>query len=140
MFAWIPRSGTPVAVMHAIEPGPWRQWPAEWNREIYSSWQTLEATIAKLIKGKRVAMEYSAGDAVPYLDRIPAGVIEMVRAAGAEVVTSGHLVSRFYAIWTAENVASHVRVGGNHRDDRARRVQGRSASGRARPLRRRSTR
>jgi Xaa-Pro dipeptidase len=120
MFAWIPRSGTPVAVMHAIEPGPWRNWPKEWDREIYSSWKTLEGTLGKLIKGKRVAMEYSAGDAVPYLDRIPAGVIEMVRAAGAEVVTSGHLVSRFYAVWTVENIAAHERaaeiIGGVARD------------------------
>jgi Xaa-Pro dipeptidase len=110
MFAWIPRTGTPVAVMHAIEPGPWRHWPKEWSREIYSSWKTLEATLANLIKGKRVAMEYSAGDAVPYLDRIPAGVLEMVRAAGAEVVTSGQLVSRFYAVWTPDNIASHTRA------------------------------
>ena len=110
MFAWIPRTGTPVAVMHAIEPGPWRQWPAEWDREIYSSWKTLEATLGKLLKGKRIAMEYSAGDAVPYLDRIPAGVIEMVRAAGAEVVSSGQLVSRFYAAWTADDIAAHERA------------------------------
>ena len=110
MFAWIPRSGTPVAIVHAIEPGPWRHWPKEWDRQIYSSWKTLESTLATLIKGKRIAMEYSAGDAVPYLDRIPAGVIEMVRAAGAEVVTSGELVSRFYAVWTPENIAAHVRA------------------------------
>ena len=110
MFAWIPASGTPVAVVHAIEPGPWRHWPKEWKREVYSSWRTLESTLATLVRGKRVAMEYSAGDAVPYLDRIPAGVIEMVRTAGAEVVTSGELVSRFYAVWTAEDVAAHVRA------------------------------
>ena len=110
MFAWIPREGTPVAVQHAIEPGPWRHWPVEWNREIYSSWKTLEATLAKLIKGKRIAMEYSPGDAVPYLDRIPAGVLEMVRAAGAEVAGSGALVSQFYAVWTPENIASHDRA------------------------------
>ena len=110
MFAWIPRSGTPVAIMHAIEPGPWRHWPKEWSREVYSSWRTLESTLATLIRGKRVAMEYSAGDAVPYLDRVPAGVIEMVRAAGAEVVTSGELVSRFYAVWSAEDIAAHVRA------------------------------
>jgi Xaa-Pro aminopeptidase len=110
MFAWIPRKGTPVAVQHAIEPGPWRHWPAEWNKEIYSSWKTLEGTLATLIKGKRIAMEYSAGDAVPYLDRIPAGVIEMVRAAGADIVSSGHLVSKFYAVWTPENIASHERA------------------------------
>jgi Xaa-Pro aminopeptidase len=109
MFAWIPRDGTPVAIQHAIEPGPWRHWPKEWEREIYSSWKTLEGTLGKLIKGKRIAMEYSAGDAVPYLDRIPAGVIEMVRTAGADVVSSGHLVTRFYAVWTPENIAAHNR-------------------------------
>ena len=110
MFAWIPREGTPVAVQHAIEPGPWRNWPSEWSREIYSSWKTLEGTLGKLLKGKRIAMEYSPGDAVPYLDRIPAGVIEMVRAAGADVVGSGQLVSQFYAVWTPENIASHERA------------------------------
>lgn len=110
MFAWIPRQGTPVAVQHAIEPGPWRHWPKEWNREIYSSWRSLEGTLARLVDGKRVAMEYSPGDAVPYLDRIPAGVIEMVRAAGAEVVSSGQLVTQFYAVWTPENIAAHERA------------------------------
>jgi Xaa-Pro dipeptidase len=110
MFGWIPTTGTPVAVVHAIEPGPWRHWPKEWKREVYSSWRTLESTVAMLVRGKRVAMEYSAGDAVPYLDRVPAGVIEMVRAAGAEVVTSGELVSRFYAVWTADDIAAHVRA------------------------------
>src|SRR4051794_4324094 len=58
IFAWIPTKGTPVAIMHAIEPGPWRNWPAEWSREIYSGWQTLEATLGRLINGKRIAMEY----------------------------------------------------------------------------------
>src|SRR5437773_1943420 len=62
MFAWIPAEGTPTALQHAIEPGPWRHWPKEWHRDVYSSWKTLEGSLAKLIKGKRVAMEYSAGD------------------------------------------------------------------------------
>jgi Xaa-Pro dipeptidase len=53
-------------------------------------------------------MEYSKGDAVPYLDRVPAGVIEMVREAGATVVSSSELVSRFYASWNAEHIASHL--------------------------------
>jgi Xaa-Pro aminopeptidase len=55
-------------------------------------------------------MEYSPGDAVPYLDRVPAGVIEMVRAAGATVVSSSDLVSTFYAVWNEENRASHERA------------------------------
>jgi len=110
VFAYVPREGRPVAVTHAIEQGPWSRWPAAWGRETYSSWRTLEATLAGLVKGKRVAMEYSPGDAVPYLDRIPAGVLEMVRAAGAEVTSSGELVSRFYAVWTPEQLAAHRRA------------------------------
>lgn len=109
-FAWVPTRGTPVAFTHAIEPGPWQHWPESWQRETYSSWKSLESLLARYVAKKRVAMEYSPGDAVPYLDRIPAGVIEMVRATGADVVSSGELVSRFYAVWSDRDIASHERA------------------------------
>lgn len=110
IFAFIPRSGAPVAITHNIEQGAWRDWPERWKRERYSTWNTLEDTLRRLVHGKRVAMEYSPGDAVPYLDRVPAGVLEMVRAAGAQVVSSAELVTKFYAVWTAEHLASHLRA------------------------------
>src|SRR5690242_7621128 len=110
VFALIPREGVPKAITHNIEQGPWRDWPKAWGRERYSTWRELEKHLASLVKGKRVAMEYSAGDAVPYLDRIPAGVLEMVRAAGAEVASSADLVSRFYATWKDEELAAHQRA------------------------------
>lgn len=109
-FAFVPTRGTPVALMHAIEQGPWRHWPRQWSSEIYASWRSLESLLAKHVSGKRVVMEYSSGDAVPYLDRVPAGVIEMVREAGATVASSGELVTRFYATWNAEHIASHERA------------------------------
>ncbi len=113
IFVWIPREGVPSALGHAIEPGPWRTWPSAWRHDAYSSWRELERAVGSMVQGKRIAMEYSAGDAVPYLDRVPAGVLEMVRAAGArEVVSSGALVTRFVASWTAEHVASHRRAAG----------------------------
>jgi Xaa-Pro dipeptidase len=111
VFAWVPREGEPVAVTHAIEQKQWDAWPAAWGREVYSAWRTLEATLARIVKGKRVAMEYSPGDAVPYVDWVPAGVLDMVRAAGAaEVVSSGDLVSRYYAVWTDDDRRSHERT------------------------------
>jgi Xaa-Pro dipeptidase len=109
-FVYIPRSGPPVAITHAIEQGPWLGWPARWRKEKYSSWRALESLVAGLVNGKRVAMEYSPGDAVPYLDRVPAGVIEMVRSAGATVVSSAELVSAFYAVWSDDQRASHERA------------------------------
>jgi Xaa-Pro dipeptidase len=111
IFVWIPRTGVPHALGHAIEPGPWHAWPTEWRKDIYSSWRSLEAMIGEMVRGQRIAMEYSAGDAVPYLDRVPAGVIEMVRAAGATAIeSSGALVTQFMASWTEAHIASHVRA------------------------------
>jgi Xaa-Pro aminopeptidase len=109
-FCYIPREGDPVAITHAIEQGPWESWPAGWTKRVYSSWRDLEAFLGEVVKGKKVAMEYSPGDAVPYLDRIPAGVVEMVRNAGAEVVTSADLVTRIYAVWTPAHLEAHKRA------------------------------
>lgn len=110
IFVYVPRRGMPTAVTHAIEQGPWRRWPETWGRVVYSGWRELESALATLVRGHRIAMEYSPGDAVPYVDRVPAGVIEMVRQAGAVVVTSGELVSRFFAGWDAGNTAAHRRA------------------------------
>jgi len=110
IFVLVPRKGLPTAITHAIEQAPWKHWPVEWPKEQYSSWRTLEEQLAKLVKGRKLAMEYSPGDAVPYLDRVPAGVLEMVKAAGARVVTSGELVTRFYAAWSNGHVDSHRRA------------------------------
>src|ERR671914_1541669 len=79
IFVLVPRSGVPVAITHAIEQGPWRAWPAEWRKERYSSWRTLESLLASAGRGRRVALGDLPGDAVPYLDRVPAGVLGVVR-------------------------------------------------------------
>jgi Xaa-Pro aminopeptidase len=109
-FAWIPADGTPVALAHAIERHLWRRWPAEWETRVYSGWAELEATLASLVGGRTVAMEYSPGNAVPYVDRIPAGVLEMVRAAGATVTSSAALVTRFAAALDDDALAGHARA------------------------------
>lgn len=110
VFVWVPRAGAPTAVTHAIEQAPWAAWPAGWGRVVYSGWAELEAALGTLVAGRRAAMEYSPGDAVPYVDRVPAGVLEMVRAAGAEVSTSAELVSRLFAAWTPAQLAAHRRA------------------------------
>jgi Xaa-Pro dipeptidase len=107
-FVLVPRDGAPVALTHGIEQLPWLGWP--WRKEVYVGWRPLEEKLKPLVGGKRVAMEISEGDAVPAMDLVPFGVIELVRAAGAKVVTSGDLVSRFYARWSDYDLASHRRA------------------------------
>jgi Xaa-Pro aminopeptidase len=110
IFVWIPRDGTPTAITHAIEPGPWTRWPRKWGQLVYSTWRELEAALTPLVRGKQIAMEYSPGDAVPVLDRVPGGVLDLVRQAGATVLSSGDLVTQFYALWDAGQLASHRRA------------------------------
>lgn len=108
-FYLIPRQGEPVAILHVIEPHALKGAPG--RSLLYRSWRDLEAHLAAQLKGfKRVAMEYSPGAAIPYVGRVDAGTLEMVRAAGPEVVTSAELVQAFEARWTPEQKQLHDRA------------------------------
>lgn len=103
----IPASGAPRGLVHAIERHNLDGLPGD--KRPYSGRQQLETGLRDLLKGvKRVAMEYSPGNNIPYLSRVDAGTIETVRQLGAEVVSSGDLVQRFEAIWTDEVYQTHV--------------------------------
>jgi len=105
IFVLPPADGDPVAVAHRIELQPLENFP---GRIIpYSRWEELHAALGSLVKGRTLAMEISPEDAVPYLDRVPYGVVELVRRLGGTVVPSGGLVSRFAARWTAEEMEDH---------------------------------
>jgi Xaa-Pro dipeptidase len=108
-FYLIPAQGEPVAILHVIEPHATRGAPGK--TVLYRSWKELEALLREHLAGKRrVAMEYSPGAAIPYVSRVDAGTIEMVRAAGPEVVSSADLVQLFEAVWTTEQKALHDRA------------------------------
>ncbi|HEX6694099.1 MAG TPA: Xaa-Pro peptidase family protein [Longimicrobiales bacterium] len=108
-FVVIPRTGDPVVLAHGIEEAPWAKWP--WKKTVYVGWKPLEEKLNAALGGmKRVAMEYSDGDAVPAVDYIPAGVADLVRASGVQIVSSGDLVTRFYSRWNDEDLASHRRA------------------------------
>jgi Xaa-Pro aminopeptidase len=105
LFVLLPRQGEPVAVAHRIELAPVADFP---GRVLpYSRWEELHAALGAVVVGKRLAMEVSPEDAVPYLDRVPAGVVELLRRLGATIVPSGPLVSRFASAWTAAEAADH---------------------------------
>ena len=106
LFVWIPRGGEPVAVAHRIELGPMRDFP---GRVLpYSRWQELHDALRSVVNGKTAAMEVSTLDAVPYLDRVPWGVVELLKSLGATVISSAGLVTRFASLWSAEETRGHV--------------------------------
>jgi Xaa-Pro dipeptidase len=105
LFVLLPREGEPVAVAHKIELQAMENFP---GRVLpYARWSELHEILRSLVGGRKVAMEISPEDAVPYLDRIPYGVVELLRRAGADVVPSGALVSRFAASWSQSEADDH---------------------------------
>jgi Xaa-Pro aminopeptidase len=102
----IPASGEPRGLVHAIERHNLDALPGD--KRPYAGRDRLEEGLRGLLKGvKRVAMEYSPGNNIPYISRVDAGTIESVRELGVEVVSSGDLVQRFEAVWSAEALSTH---------------------------------
>jgi Xaa-Pro aminopeptidase len=106
-FVWVPREGEITAIIHRIEMQPWLDFPGKVIP--FARHAELHEALRTTLSGKRAAMEISPRDAVPYLDRIPYGVIELLQSLGVRVVPSGGLVTRFAATWSAEEAASHRR-------------------------------
>lgn len=105
LFVLFPRQGEPVAVAHRIELQGLEGFP---GRVIpYARWSELHAALGLLVAGRTLAMEISPEDAVPYLDRVPFGVVELLRRLGATIVPSGSLVSRFAARWSPSEADDH---------------------------------
>jgi Xaa-Pro aminopeptidase len=106
-FYFIPAHGEPRKLVHRIEPHALDHLPGP--QQIYLRWQELEAGVQSLLAGvRRVAMEYVPRNANPYVSRVDAGTIELVRAQGVEVVPSGDLVQLFEACWDDDQWAMHL--------------------------------
>ncbi|HVG20483.1 MAG TPA: M24 family metallopeptidase [Blastocatellia bacterium] len=110
-FYLIPQSGEPTKIVHSIERDAIDHLPGK--KLIYLPWQQLhehlKGSLAALTgaRGPRVAMQYSPDAAIPYLSRVDAGTIELIRSFGVEIVSSANLVQQFESAWGDEQLAMH---------------------------------
>jgi hypothetical protein len=105
-FYWIPVQGEPVKIVHRIESHILDHFPG--RNAVYSSWQELEGLLAEVLKGaKNVAMEYSPRNAIPYISKVDAGTIEVIRDLGIHVVTSANILQKYTAVCNDEQQKSH---------------------------------
>jgi len=107
-FVLLPRSGRPLAVAHRIELASFDGFPGDVRP--YAAWRELHAVLGPVVAGKTLAMEVSPRDGVPYLDRVPHGVVQLLEGFGARVVPSAPLVTRFAARWSAQELVGHRRA------------------------------
>lgn len=105
-FYWIPAQGMPIKIVHCIEPDVFHHLPGE--ARSYLAWQDLHAALRKtLCRVRRAAMEYSPFQAIPTLSRVDAGLVDLIRSFGVEVVSSGSLLQYGTCILDAHQLLSH---------------------------------
>lgn len=105
-FYWIPAQGDLVKIVHAIE-NPLKNLPGKTLK--FSGWQQLEQHLATVLRGcKRVAMEYSPRNAIPYVSKVDAGTVDIVRAFGIDVVSSCDILQQFMNVLSPKQLEMHV--------------------------------
>lgn len=109
-YYWIPASGEPRKLQHAIEPHTLAHLPGE--SVSYLSYTSLRERLGELLDGAgRVAMEYSPDGLIPTVSWVDAGTIELIRKLGVEVVSSAELIQYFEATLSDDQIESHLRAG-----------------------------
>src|SRR5438067_1958141 len=110
-FYFVPASGEPVKVVQSIEQFKLDSLPG--RKVVFRGWQELHDRLREVLgEGKesksRIAMQYSPMNDIPYLSRVDAGTIELIRSLGGEPVTSAELVQRFEAVFSPSQHQMHV--------------------------------
>jgi Xaa-Pro dipeptidase len=109
-YCYVPKSGAPRKLVHAIESRALAALPG--TTALYHSRATLESALRTLLRGaKTVAMQYSPRNNLPTISLVDAGTVELVRSCGVKVVSSAELVQRLFNTVDAAGFASHVRAG-----------------------------
>jgi Xaa-Pro dipeptidase len=108
-FYVVPANGEPVKLVHRIESHHLDSLPG--NKMEYSAWQELWQNLEAMLKPyHKVVMQYSPNNQIPYISLVDAGMLELVRSFGKEIVTSANLVARFEATLTEAQMDSHLKA------------------------------
>jgi len=109
-FYFVPAKGTPKKLVHRIEAGALASVPGD--TLYYAGQKELRGNLKKTIgKAKKVAMQYSPKNAIPYVAMVDAGTVELVRSLGAKVLSSADLVQKHEACWSQAQLESHLAAG-----------------------------
>ena len=109
-FYFVPRAGSPIKLVHKVEPRKLDRLPGE--TRFYLAHTELRDNLGQILRGqRRVAMQYSPMNNIPYVAIVDAGTIELVRSFDVEVVSSADLVQRFEAVTGEDGYESHCAAG-----------------------------
>lgn len=109
-YYFIPAEGEPKKLVHSIEQSKLESLPG--SKAVYLPWQQQHQLLQEMLgDAKKVAMQYSPMNAIPYNSIVDAGTVELIRSFGVTVVSSADLAGIFEAHLSAEDYDSHMEAG-----------------------------
>jgi len=109
-FYFVPAKGTPKKLVHKIEAGALQSVPGD--TLFYASQKELRDNLKKSLgRARKIAMQYSPQNAIPYVAMVDAGTVELVRSLGPKIATSADLVQKYEACWSPAQLESHLAAG-----------------------------
>lgn len=108
-FYWIPSQGQPVKIVSSVED-PLKHLPG--ISLAYKGWESLDVYLDQILQDAQViAMEYSPRNAIPYLSKVDAGTLELIKDFGVDVVSSCDLLQQFTSVLTPQQINTHIQAG-----------------------------
>lgn len=108
-FYFIPKKGNPIKILHKIEAHVLNE--LDGDALFYCSWKSLHDSLAQILRNvKNVAMEFSPLNNNPYICKVDAGTLDLIRSYGVEVVSSGAFLHYFTSVLSETQIQSHIRA------------------------------
>lgn len=108
-YYYIPVEGEPTRLVSTVEPTRLDTLPG--RKVVYLPWEQLHESLEEILGApKKVAMQYSPLNHIPYVSIVDGGTIDLVRSFGHEIVSSADLVQTFEGIIDEKGYQSHLRA------------------------------
>ena len=109
-YYFIPADGEPRKLVSGVEPTKLDRLPG--TKIVYRSWNEQHRLLKETIRGARkIAMQYSPSNNIPYISMVDAGTIELIRSFGFEILSSADLVQIFEAVIDEKGYQAHLQAG-----------------------------
>jgi Xaa-Pro dipeptidase len=109
-YYYIPAKGEPRKLVSAVERLRLDSLPGK--RMVYLSWGELHSSLRKMMgPKKKIAMQYSPKNNIPYVSMVDGGTIELLKSMGYRIVSSADLVQMFVSVIPEEGYRTHIEAG-----------------------------
>ncbi len=106
-FYFIPKEGEPVKLVHRVEESKLDSLPG--IKKVYLAWKELHSSLKEILGSpKKIAMQYSPFQNIPYISIIDGGLIELIKSFRHEIVSSADLVQLFEAVIDEKGYKLHI--------------------------------